>query len=95
VIECLNGYRSKERLPVQPRRLHRAHRQVEVVREGTRPHAGELRQHLQPLREGLPRRSRDLGISVELIDARTLLPFDRAHRIVESLKKTNRLLGGG
>jgi 2-oxoisovalerate dehydrogenase E1 component len=29
---------------------------------------------------------------VELIDARTLLPFDRDHRIVESLKKTNRLL---
>ena len=29
---------------------------------------------------------------MELIDARTLLPFDRAHRTVESLKKTNRLL---
>ena len=33
-----------------------------------------------------------LGISVELVDARTLLPFDRAHRTVQSLKKTNRLL---
>ncbi|HNE80808.1 MAG TPA: transketolase C-terminal domain-containing protein, partial [Flavobacteriales bacterium] len=34
----------------------------------------------------------DLGVSVELIDVRTLLPFDREHRIVESLKKTSRLL---
>jgi pyruvate/2-oxoglutarate/acetoin dehydrogenase E1 component len=34
----------------------------------------------------------ELGISVEMIDARTLLPFDREHRIVESLKKTSRLL---
>jgi 2-oxoisovalerate dehydrogenase E1 component len=32
------------------------------------------------------------GHRVELIDARTLLPFDREHRIVESLKKTSRLL---
>ena len=32
------------------------------------------------------------GISVELIDVQTLLPFDLEHRIVESLKKTNRIL---
>jgi pyruvate/2-oxoglutarate/acetoin dehydrogenase E1 component len=32
------------------------------------------------------------GISVELIDVQTLLPFDREHRIVESLKKTNRIV---
>ncbi|MCB0813307.1 MAG: hypothetical protein KDB87_09115, partial [Flavobacteriales bacterium] len=37
-------------------------------------------------------RLEELGIDVELIDARTLLPFDREHRIVESLQKTNRLL---
>ena len=34
----------------------------------------------------------ELGVDVELIDVRTLLPFDRNHLIVESLKKTNRLL---
>jgi pyruvate/2-oxoglutarate/acetoin dehydrogenase E1 component len=34
----------------------------------------------------------DVGISAELIDVRTLLPFDRNHDIVESLKKTNRIL---
>ena len=34
----------------------------------------------------------EVGISVELIDARTLMPFDINHSIVESLKKTNRLL---
>ena len=34
----------------------------------------------------------DLGIEVEMIDVRTLLPFDLGHTIVESVKKTNRLL---
>ncbi|NGP88279.1 alpha-ketoacid dehydrogenase subunit alpha/beta [Fodinibius halophilus] len=34
----------------------------------------------------------EVGISAELIDVRTLLPFDRNHDIVESLKKTNRIL---
>ncbi|HYW34850.1 MAG TPA: thiamine pyrophosphate-dependent enzyme [Balneolaceae bacterium] len=34
----------------------------------------------------------EVGISAELIDVRTLLPFDRHHMIVESLKKTNRIL---
>ena len=34
----------------------------------------------------------ELGISVELIDVKTLLPFDKHHHIVESLKKTNKLL---
>jgi len=34
----------------------------------------------------------ELGISAELIDIRTLMPFDKNHRIVESLKKTNKVL---
>ena len=34
----------------------------------------------------------ELGISAELIDVQTLLPFDTEHSIVESLKKTNRVL---
>jgi 2-oxoisovalerate dehydrogenase E1 component len=34
----------------------------------------------------------ELGISVELLDVQTLLPFDLSHDIVKSLQKTNRLL---
>jgi hypothetical protein len=55
VIECLNGYRSKERLPSQPRRVHRAHRHRRSGARRQRPHPGELRQHLQPLRQSRDR----------------------------------------
>jgi pyruvate/2-oxoglutarate/acetoin dehydrogenase E1 component len=33
-----------------------------------------------------------LGVDVEIVDVQTLLPFDRHHRILDSLKKTNRIL---
>jgi pyruvate/2-oxoglutarate/acetoin dehydrogenase E1 component len=33
-----------------------------------------------------------MGVSLEVVDVQTLLPFDREHRILESLKKTNRIL---
>ncbi len=91
VIECLNGYRSKERMPANLGRFTVPIGEVEVVREGS---------DLTMLSYGstlnlcitAAERLAALGISVELIDARTLLPFDRSHRTVESLKKTNRLL---
>jgi pyruvate/2-oxoglutarate/acetoin dehydrogenase E1 component len=35
---------------------------------------------------------KDLGVSCEIIDVQTLLPFDINHSIVESLKKTNRIV---
>ncbi len=91
VIECLNGYRSKERLPSNLGAFTVPVGQVEVVREGT-----DLTLVSYGSTFNLCARACDeldaIGISVELIDARTLLPFDRAHRTVESLQKTNRLL---
>jgi pyruvate/2-oxoglutarate/acetoin dehydrogenase E1 component len=91
VVECLNGYRSKERMPANLGRYTVPIGEVEVVREGT---------DLTLLSYGstfnlcavAADRLEALGISVELVDARTLLPFDRSHRTVESLKKTSRLL---
>ena len=91
VIECLNGYRSKERLPSNLGAFTVPIGQVEVVREGndlTLVSYGSTFNICAKACETLE----GMGISVELIDARTLLPFDRAHRTVESLKKTNRLL---
>jgi pyruvate/2-oxoglutarate/acetoin dehydrogenase E1 component len=91
VIEPLNGYRSKERLPGNLGRFTVPIGQVEVVREGadlTLLSYGSTFNMCAKACEELAA----LGIDVELVDARTLLPFDRFGRTVESLKKTNRLL---
>lgn len=91
VIECLNGYRSKERMPSNLGEFTVPIGQVEVVRAG-----GDLTLVSYGSTFNICAKACELleamGIGVELIDARTLLPFDRAQRCVESLKKTNRLL---
>ena len=91
VIECLNGYRSKEKLPSNLGEFTVPIGIPEVVREGsdlTLVSYGSTFNLCAKACEQLD----TLGISVEQIDVRTLLPFDRNHLIVESLKKTNRLL---
>ncbi len=91
VIECLNGYRSKERMPSNLGEFTVPIGIPETVREGN-----DLTLVSYGSTLGICAKACELldglGISVELIDARTLLPFDREHRIVESLKKTSRLL---
>lgn len=91
VIECLNGYRSKESMPSNLGAFTVPIGIPEVVREGT-----DLTLVSYGSTFNLCDRACDtlsaMGIAVELIDARTLLPFDREHRIVQSVQKTNRLL---
>ncbi len=91
VIECLNGYRSKERMPTNLGAFTLPIGIPEVVREGS-----DLTLVSYGSTFNLCDRACDtlsaMGISVELIDARTLLPFDREHRIVQSVEKTSRLL---
>jgi pyruvate/2-oxoglutarate/acetoin dehydrogenase E1 component len=91
VIECLNGYRSKERIPANMGEFTVPIGVPEVVHEGTDltlVSYGSTFNICAKAAETLEA----MGISVELVDVRTLLPFDREHLIVESLKKTNRLL---
>lgn len=91
VIECLNGYRSKEKLPSNLGEFTVPIGVPEVVRAGndlTLVSYGSTFNLCAKACEQLEA----LGISVELVDVRTLLPFDLGHTIVESLKKTNRLL---
>lgn len=91
VIECLNGYRSKEHLPSNLGEFTVPIGIPQVVREGsdlTLVSYGSTFNVCLHAADQLE----ELGISVEMIDARTLLPFDRKHMIVESLKKTSRLL---
>lgn len=91
VIECLNGYRTKERLPSNLGEFTVPIGIPEVVREGDDVTLVSYGSTFNICLHAADRLA-ELGISVEMIDARTLLPFDREHRIVESLKKTSRLL---
>ncbi|HMN06049.1 MAG TPA: thiamine pyrophosphate-dependent enzyme [Flavobacteriales bacterium] len=91
VIECLNGYRLKERLPSNLGEFTVPIGIPEVVREGTDLTLVSYGSTFRICQEAADRLEA-LGISVELVDVRTLLPFDREHRIVGSLKRTNRLL---
>ncbi|HRD53660.1 MAG TPA: transketolase C-terminal domain-containing protein [Flavobacteriales bacterium] len=91
VIECLNGYRSKERLPSNLGEFTVPIGVPEVVREGTDLTLVSYGSTFNICAKACEQLEA-FGISVELVDARTLLPFDLNHVIVESLKKTNRLL---
>lgn len=91
VIECLNGYRLKEPLPSNLGEFTVPIGIPEVVREGADLTLVSYGSTFNICMQAADRLAA-LGISVEMVDARTLLPFDRQHRIVESLKKTNRLL---
>jgi pyruvate/2-oxoglutarate/acetoin dehydrogenase E1 component len=91
VIEVLNGYRLKERLPANIGEFTVPLGMPEVLREGTDvtvvTYGACCRLALEAA-EVLAR----VGVETEVVDVQTLLPFDRDARIVESLKKTNRLL---
>ena len=91
VIECLNGYRIKERMPENIGEYTVPIGIPEVLQEGndiTLITYGSCVRIAQKGIEMLKKR----GISVELIDVQTLLPFDTEHSIVQSLKKTNRIV---
>jgi pyruvate/2-oxoglutarate/acetoin dehydrogenase E1 component/TPP-dependent pyruvate/acetoin dehydrogenase alpha subunit len=91
VIECLNGYRLKEYLPQNISEFTVPMGVPEVLQEGTDITLVTYGSCIRVAEEGI-QLLESHGISVELIDAQTLLPFDLEHRIVESLKKTNRIV---
>ncbi|HEY4112168.1 alpha-ketoacid dehydrogenase subunit alpha/beta [Puia sp.] len=91
MIECLNGYRLKEKLPSNLLDFRVPLGEPEVVREGediTVISYGATLRIVQEAANVLE----TLGISCEVVDVQTLLPFDVKHNILESLKKTSRLL---
>ncbi len=91
VIECLNGYRLKERIPDNLSTFTVPIGVPEILREGedvTLLTYGSCVRVAQAAIELLE----EEGISVELIDAQSLLPFDRPQLTAASLQKTNRLV---
>jgi len=91
VIESLNGYRLKEKLPVNLADFTVPLGKVDIMKEGDDITIVSYGSTLRIVQEALPMLE-NLGISVELIDIQTLLPFDLDHDILASLKKTNRIL---
>lgn len=91
VVECLNGYRLKEKMPSNLSEIRTPIGVVETVKEGTDitlvSYGSTLRLVEQTAKELLA-----VGINAEVIDVQSLLPFDLNHDIVKSVAKTNRLL---
>ncbi len=91
VVEPLNGYRTKEKLPTNLGEFTVPLGVPEVVTQGNDitlvSYGSTCNLAVQAVKE-----LGEYGISVELVDARTLLPFDTEGIISKSLSKTNRLL---
>lgn len=91
VIEPLNGYRLKEQLPSNTGEYKVPLGVTETLNEGSDvtlvTYGSCCRIALEAVKQ-----LAEAGISVEVIDVQTLLPFDLGHSILSSLKKTNRLL---
>jgi pyruvate/2-oxoglutarate/acetoin dehydrogenase E1 component len=91
VIECLNGYRLKEKLPANLLEYTVPLGVPEVIREGEDLTIVSYGSTLRIVMEAAETLEQS-GISCEVVDVQTLLPFDLEHRILESLKKTSRIL---
>ncbi|MEZ4887963.1 MAG: thiamine pyrophosphate-dependent enzyme [Chitinophagales bacterium] len=91
LIECLNGYRLKETLPDNMGDYTVPLGKVEVLQEGTDVTLVTYGSCVRIAEAGI-KLLMQKGISVELIDVQTLLPFDLDHQIVQSLQKTNRIV---
>ncbi|RKS98406.1 thiamine pyrophosphate-dependent enzyme [Flavobacterium sp. 123] len=91
VIECLNGYRLKEKMPLNFGEFKTPIGVVETLKEGADitlvSYGSTLRLVQQAAKE-----LQEIGIDCEIIDVQSLLPFDINHDIVKSIAKTNRLL---
>ena len=90
VVECLNGYRVKEKMPKNIGDFTVPLGVPETLRFGEDLTLVTYGSNCRLALEALTLLS-EVGIRVELIDIQTLLPFDVNHQIVESLKNTNRL----
>jgi pyruvate/2-oxoglutarate/acetoin dehydrogenase E1 component len=91
IIECLNGYRLKEKMPNNMGRFKTPIGVVETVKEGTDitlvSYGSTLNMVTQTAKDLL-----QVGIDAEVIDVQSLLPLDINHDIVKSVAKTNRLM---
>ena len=91
VIECLNGYRLKEKMPLNPGEFTVPLGVPEILQTGTDITLVTYGTCVRIAQEALQNLNK-FGISVELIDVQTILPFDIYGMIGQSVRKTNRIL---
>jgi pyruvate/2-oxoglutarate/acetoin dehydrogenase E1 component/TPP-dependent pyruvate/acetoin dehydrogenase alpha subunit len=92
VIECLNGYRLKEKVPTNLYDFTVPFGVPEVIQSGDDITIVSYGSTLRIIQEAIDNYLAPQGISCEVLDVRTLLPFDLNHVILESLKKTSRIV---
>ncbi|MEP3090713.1 MAG: thiamine pyrophosphate-dependent enzyme, partial [Nonlabens ulvanivorans] len=91
IVECLNGYRLKEKLPVNLGEFKTPIGQIEILKEGKDITVVSYGSTLRLIEEAAVELER-AGIDIEIIDVQSLLPFDINQEIKDSVAKTNRLL---
>lgn len=91
VVECLNGYRLKEKLPTNLSQFTVPLGVPEVLREGSDVTIVSYGSTLRIVQDAAVILA-EHDVDCEIIDVQTLLPFDINHDILKSLKKTNRIV---
>lgn len=91
VIECLNGYRLKEKLPANVGEFTVPLGKAEVLRQGTDVTVVTYGSTLRIVMEAAEELEK-MGINIEVVDPQTLYPFDTDNVCGQSLQKTNKLL---
>jgi 2-oxoisovalerate dehydrogenase E1 component len=91
IIECLNGYRLKEKLPTNLSEIKLALGVPETLRTGSDCTIVTYGSMCRIVMEAAQILS-EMDIDCEVIDVQTLLPFDVNHLIVQSIQKTNRVI---
>lgn len=91
IVECLNGYRLKERQPDNLGEFTVPVGKIEVTKEGSDVTLVTYGSTWRIVMEAANELEK-LGISAEVIDVQSLIPFDLTSEIAESLKKTSRLV---
>jgi len=91
VVECLNGYRLKEKMPSNLGEFKTPIGVVETVKEGSDITLVSYGSTLRIVEE-TAKELAQVGIDAEVIDIQSLLPLDINHDMVKSVQKTNRLL---
>ena len=91
IIECLNGYRLKEKLPSNLLEMTVPLGIPEIIKEGSDITIVSYGSTLRIIQDAV-NSLESFDISCEIIDVQTLLPFDINHKILDSLKKTNRIV---
>ncbi|MDB5062502.1 MAG: transketolase [Mucilaginibacter sp.] len=91
VIECLNGYRLKEKLPANVGEFTVPLGKAEIIKEGTDVTIVTYGSTLRVVMEAADELEK-MGINIEVVDPQTLYPFDTDNTCGKSLQKTNKLL---